>query len=86
MLLNQIVEFAKFRAAKATRFYKRDGREPKLGVTLGLLDMDVVRLCSLTAKEEKTVSVDTKHIWHGGIISVESIKATVLREHKAPIV
>jgi hypothetical protein len=43
-----------------------------------------MRFCSLTAKEEKTVSVDTKHFWQGGIVSVESIKARVLREHKAP--
>jgi hypothetical protein len=84
MLLNQIVEFAEFGAAKATRFCKRDGREPKLGVTLGLLDMNVVRLCALTAEEEKTVSVDTKHFWHECILSGGSFNTRLLIDARTP--
>ena len=69
VLLNQIVEFAEVGAAKAARLGERDGREPKLGVTPGLLDVNVARLCPLTAEEEETVSVDTKHLWRERIVS-----------------
>jgi len=80
VLLNQIVQLAEFGAAKAARLGERDGREPKLGVTLRLLDVNVVRLCALTAEEEKAVSVDTKHLWHGRIVSGEIIVARLLRD------
>jgi hypothetical protein len=84
VLLNQIVEFAKFGAAKAARLGERDGREPELGVTLGLLDVNVVRFCALTAEKEKAVSVDTKHLWHRRIVSGMSMKARSLIGARTP--
>jgi hypothetical protein len=46
--------------------------------------MNVVRLRALTAEEEKAVSVDTKHLWHGRMISGESTVARLLRNAKVP--
>ena len=82
MLLNQIVEFSEFGAAKTTRFGERYGGEPKFGVTLRLLNMNVMRFRALSGEKEKAVSVDTKHLWHPDILSGESIKARILYETK----
>lgn len=68
MLLDQFVQLAEFGATKAALLGKRNRREPELGVTLGLLDMNVMRLCALAAEKEETVSVDTEHLWHGRIV------------------
>jgi len=55
MLLNQIVKFAEFGATKAAGFSERDWREPKLGIPLGLLHVNMMRLYTLTAEEEKPI-------------------------------
>ncbi len=59
MPLNQIVKVAEFGATKAAGFSEQDWSEPKLGVTFGLLDVNVMRLCTLTTKEEETIPLDT---------------------------
>lgn len=41
------------------------GVSQELGVTLGLLDVNVLRLCALAAEKEKAVSVDTKILAEG---------------------
>lgn len=58
MPLNQIVKVAEFGATKAAGFCERDWHEPKLSVTLGLLDVNVMRLCTLTTEEEKAIPLD----------------------------
>jgi hypothetical protein len=58
MPLNQIVKVAEFGATKAAGFSEQDWREPKLGVPLGLLHVNVMRLCALTTEKEKAIPLD----------------------------
>ena len=59
-----IVQFAKFGIAEAARLGEFDGFKPELGIALGLLNVNMTRLCALTTEKEKAVSTDAKHFRH----------------------
>jgi hypothetical protein len=61
---NEIVQLSQLRAAKASRIGQLNGLQPELGVSLRLLNVDVRRFISLSAEEEKSIAMNSQHLWH----------------------
>jgi hypothetical protein len=62
--LNEIVQLAQLATAEPTRIRQRDRRQPKLGVPLRLLDVDMMRLRSFPTEKEESVPSDPQDFRH----------------------
>ena len=66
ILRNERMEFSQLCAAKTARFCQLNRFQPKLGITLGLLDVDMPRLSSFATEKEETKAgnpEDLRHVW-----------------------
>jgi len=62
--LNEIVQLAQLATAEPARIRQHDRRQPKLGVPLRLLDVDMMRLRPFPTEEEESVPSDPQDFRH----------------------
>src|SRR5437867_3926967 len=63
-LQNDLAEFGQFVSAKSARVRQGDRFEPKLGIPSGVGDVNMRRLASFQAEEEKPISPNPQNGWH----------------------
>ena len=95
VLFNERVNLAQLGSAKPARLRKLNRLQLKLGVALGLLDMNVARLPALTTEKEESKAVNSQNLRHvrtlsdllfvgGRVVQLLEIIRVIDLEHEDP--